>query len=102
MRSSSMGYVEQRNSYDEDILKKISNGQKGLIIDIRPGAMIKELKSKKKGLETDYSYPLFRKGKHFEFNSRTNVIVHCRMRSFRMFKKNTPHYQIVIQFMNHS
>jgi len=68
MRSSSMGYVEQRNSYDEDILKKISNGQKGLIIDIRPGAMIKELKSKKKGLETDYSYPLFRKGKHFENN----------------------------------
>jgi len=61
MRSSSMGYVEQRNTYDEDILKKISNGQKGLIIDIRPGAMIKELKSKKKGLETDYSYPLFRK-----------------------------------------
>ena len=68
MRSSSMGYVEQRNSYDEDILKKISNGQKGLIIDSLSGAMIKELKSKKKGLETDYSYPLFRKGKHFENN----------------------------------
>ena len=71
-----MGYVEQRNSYDEDILKKISNGQKGLIIDIRPGAMIKELKSKKKGLETDYSYPLFRKGRHSKINEVNLRVVH--------------------------
>ena len=39
----------------------MSNGQKGLIIDVRPAAMIKELRNKKKGLESDYAYPLYRK-----------------------------------------
>ena len=49
-----------RKSTIDKIMQHLSN-LKGLIIDIRAGAMIKELKKKKSGLESDYSYPLFRK-----------------------------------------
>jgi len=61
MRSASLGFVETRSTADEELLKRVSNGQKGLIIDVRPAAMIKELRNKKKGLESDYAYPLYRK-----------------------------------------
>ena len=53
--------MEARNKYDEEILRIVSNGQKGVLIDLRPAAVIRELRNKKKGLETDFSYPLFRK-----------------------------------------
>jgi len=61
LRCSSVGFMEARNKYDEDILRAISNGQKGVLIDLRPAAIIRELRNKKKGLETDSSYPLYRK-----------------------------------------
>ena len=32
-----------------------------MLIDLRPAAIIRELRNKKKGLETDSSYPLYRK-----------------------------------------
>merc|ERR1712003_557417 len=61
IRCSSVGFMEARNKYDEEILRAVSNGQKGVLIDLRPAAVIRELRNKKKGLETDFSYPLFRK-----------------------------------------
>lgn len=61
IRCASVGFMEARNKYDEEILRIVSNGQKGVLIDLRPAAVIRELRNKKKGLETDFSYPLFRK-----------------------------------------
>merc|ERR1719431_360421 len=46
MRSSSIGYglgADGRSAHDEEIMKRISNGQKGVIIDIRPNAIVREL-----------------------------------------------------------
>ena len=53
--------MEARNKQDEEIFRLISNGQKSVLIDIRPKSMIQELRNKRKGLETDSYYPLYKK-----------------------------------------
>jgi len=61
LRCSSIGFMEARNKQDEEILRLISNGQKSVLIDIRSKSMITELKNKRKGIETDSYYPLYKK-----------------------------------------
>ena len=61
LRCSSIGFMEARNKQDEEIFRLISNGQKSVLIDIRPKSMIQELRNKRKGLETDSYYPLYKK-----------------------------------------
>ena len=53
--------MEARNKQDEEIFRLISNGQKSVLIDIRSKSMITELKNKRKGIETDSYYPLYKK-----------------------------------------
>ena len=61
LRCSSIGFMEARNKQDEEIFRLISNGQKSVLIDIRSKSMITELKNKRKGIETDSYYPLYKK-----------------------------------------
>ena len=70
--------MDARNKQDEEIFRLISNGQKSVLIDIRPKSMIQELRNKRKGLETDSYYPLYKKeypGIGMEFSNSVIILI---------------------------